>query len=47
MRFIISHARFGNTVAVDLPSPSTRADCNQLRQVLRNAERPRLAGRDE
>jgi len=47
MRFIITHARYGTAVSVDLPSHSTRADRNQVRAILRNAERGRLAGRDE
>jgi hypothetical protein len=47
MRIIITHARFGNAVSVDLPAHSTRQERNQVRQVLRNAERGRLAGRDE
>lgn len=47
MRFIITHARFGNAVEIDLPAASTRGERNQVRAVLRNAERGRLAGRNE
>jgi len=47
MKFIITHARFGNAVSIDLPAGSTRAERNAVRAVLRNAERGRLAGRNE
>lgn len=47
MKFVITHARFGNPVAIDLPSGSTRGERNAVRAVLRNAERGRLAGRNE
>lgn len=47
MRFIITHARFADAqVAVDV-DPKSRSDRNNLRRVLRAAERGKLAGRDE
>lgn len=46
MRFIISHARYGNSVRVD-ENLSTKAGRNAVRAVLRAAEHKKLAGRDE
>jgi len=47
MKFIITHARYGTPVEIDLPASPTRGERNAVRAVLRNAERGRLAGRNE
>ena len=45
IRFVISHRTYGNAVTID--GPTSKADRNHLRNVLRHAEKSKLAGRDE
>lgn len=47
MRFIITHARFGNAVTLEIGGRSDKPGRNHVRQLLRDAGRGRLAGRDE